>query len=310
MFIAAAMLSHRHNSSFLVLLLILQGFAVASNGDDPPTATYHTETSEVRVIFFTTDDTNHPLTNINQDDFAIIDGEIVIREFRSLARSQETGLDVVVMVDASESVANRLQMTMHDVLQLVFQKQLTSDDNLSVVSFGGLQTVVLCTGDCRDSSQRLLSVKAADATPLFDALAYSATFLSRRFSPAVRPVLILFSDGDDTVSKISASDALQAVIESGALLYTIDVSNAGYDSHGSIVLQRMAEATGGRYFPNRQSAANVLQAAREDLRASYVVTYQLPGAVTGFHSLRILPKHNLNLKFHCRSGYYYGTDIP
>jgi hypothetical protein len=67
----------------------------------------------------------------------------------------------------------------------------------------------------------------------------------------------------------------------------------------------MAEATGGRSFSVQDDAADVLEAALADLSASYVVTYPLPSRMAGFHSLRILPKHNLNLRFHCRRGYFY-----
>ena len=153
-------------------------------------------------------------------------------------------------------------------------------------------------------------MKAAGATPLFDALAYGVEIISGRRTPAVRPVLILFSDGDDTISRTSAQDALHAVIASGARLYAVDMSRPGDASYGSAALQQMADQTGGSYFSFREGAANVLQTALKDLRASYVVTYQVPTPAVGFHSLRILPKHNLNLRFHCRNGYYYGTDIP
>ena len=306
------MLSHRHNWLSALLLLLLPPMAFAGGANDPPMVTYRTKASEVRIAFFVTDETDHPLDLVGKDDFAVIDGDMVLREFRSLARSDETALDVVVMVDASESVTAHFQETMNDVLQLASQEQASSDDNFSVVSFAGLQPVLLCTRDCRapEAGQKLRSVKAAGATPLFDALAYSADFLSRRYAPAVRPILILFSDGDDTISKTSAQEALQAVIAGGALLYTIDLNQPEDRAAGSATLRRMAEATGGRYFSTREGAANVLQAALEDLRVSYVVTYQLPSQVVGFHALRILPKHNLNLRFHCRSGYYYGQTNP
>jgi hypothetical protein len=67
----------------------------------------------------------------------------------------------------------------------------------------------------------------------------------------------------------------------------------------------MADATGGRSFSAQDDVTDVLEAALADLRASYVVTYALPSHAAGFHSLRILPKHNLNLRFHCRRGYFY-----
>lgn len=78
---------------------------------------------------------------------------------------------------------------------------------------------------------------------------------------------------------------------------------------GSMFLRQVSEATGGRYFSLHSSksgsAATVLNAVLEDLRASYVVTYDLPSHQVGFHSLRLLPTHNPNLKFHSRKGYHY-----
>jgi VWFA-related protein len=295
-----------------LLLFMLPALVFAASANDPPAATYRTTVSEVRVTFFTTDENNHPVDTVRKDDFAIVDSSMVVREFRSLSRSDETALDVVVVVDASESVAPRFQATMNEVLQLVFQRQVTTDDNLSVVSFGGRQPAVICARNCRsqDAGRRLLAMKAAGATPLYDALAYGANFISGRRTPGVRPVLILFSDGNDTISKTSAPDALQAVVASGTLLYAVDMNKPGDASSGSAALQQMADETGGRYFSFREGAANVLQTALKDLRASYVVTYQVPTPAVGFHSLRILPKHNLNLRFHSRSGYYYEPDVP
>jgi len=306
------MLSHRHVRSSALLLLALFRSAFAGSANEPPTATYRTAVSEVRIAFFATDEHNRAIDKISKDDFAVVDNGMVVRDFRSLMRSGETTLDVVAVVDASESVATRFQATVKDVLQLVSQKQLASDDNISVMSFGGLQPVVICVHNCRSAAagQRLLAVKAAGATPLFDALAYGADFISSRHTPGVRPVLILFSDGDDTISKTSARDALEALIASGALLYAVDLNKPGEISRGSDAMQQMAEMTGGRYFSAGEGAVRVLEAALEDLRASYVVTYQLPSHAVGFHSLRILPKHNLNLRFHCRNGYYYESSIP
>jgi len=306
------MLSHRQAWSLALVPFVFPCVFSASGAHDAPLASYRVNTSEVRISFFATDDSNHPVETINKDDFAVVDSGMVIREFRSLTRSNETALDVVALVDASESVVPRFQTTVHDVLQLVSQESLATDDNISIVLFTGLEPVLLCTEDCRtpEAEKRLLTLKAAGVTPLFDALAYAADFVSRRQTPGVRPVLILFSDGNDTISRTSAREALEAVIASGALLYTIDLNGPKYDSAGSAALQRMAEATGGRSFSIQEGAVNVLQAVLADLRASYLVTYQLPSRAPGFHSLRILPKHNLNLRFHCRSGYYYEKSIP
>jgi hypothetical protein len=41
------------------------------------------------------------------------------------------------------------------------------------------------------------------------------------------------------------------------------------------------------------------------LHSARVVTYVLPESGPDFHSIRILPTHNLNLQFRCRTGYYH-----
>lgn len=299
-----------HGWSF-ALACIFPSLLFAGSANDASVATYHTIASEVRVTFFATDIDNHVVDPISSDDFAVVDGEVVVRNFRSLTRSTETSLDIVAVVDASESVASRIRTTMNDVLQLTSHKLLSSDDNISVVSFSGLGPVLLCSRDCSSpaAGRRLMNVKAGGPTPLFDAVTYAASYISKHCKPGVRQVLILFSDGDDTISMVSAHDALDAVSASGAVLYAVDLNDSRDASNGSIILERMADATGGRYFSVREGTSAVLQAALAELRASYIVTYPIPRRTAGFHSLRILPKHNLNLRFHCRSGYFYDEDV-
>jgi len=105
-----------------------------------------------------------------------------------------------------------------------------------------------------------------------------------------------------------------AVLDAGALIYSVDMGKN--QTSGTMFLRRVSEATGGRYFsvslrPSQQDgAATVLNAVLEDLRASYVVTYDLPSYQAGFHSLRLLPTHNLNLTFHSRNGYLYERSLP
>jgi hypothetical protein len=161
---------------------------------------------------------------------------------------------------------------------------------------------------------RLRAVKSGGATPLYDALIFAADFLSthrRARDGTVRPVLLLFSDGCDTFSMHSAREAVQAALDAGALIYSVDMGNAQNPTAGSTFLRQVSSATGGRYFPLQaqharpEDSAAVLTAVLDDLRASYVVTYDLPSHQAGFHSLRLMPTHNLNLTFHSRGGYNY-----
>lgn len=304
-FRSMASLFHRQSLWLALFLALLPSTLFGSNMGEDGQLTYRTGTSEVRVTFFATDQNGRPIETITKDDFAVVDSGIVVRNFRGLSRSNETSLDVVAVVDTSESVAPRFRANMHHVVQLVDTEAGIANHSVSVIQFAGMQPALVCSGNCNSSAalQNIQAVKAEGATPLFDALNYTAQFISARRSPDVRQVIILFSDGNDTISRVSAGEAFGAVVATGALLYTVNLGSS--DSPGSLVLRQLAEATGGRWFSARDGVENVLQAILADLRAAYVVTYALPSREPGFHSLRILPKNNLNLRFHCRRGYSY-----
>jgi VWFA-related protein len=204
-------------------------------------------------------------------------------------------------------VAPRFCANLQHVVQVLDSESSIPVDDLSVIQFAGTQPGLLCSRNCRTaaSEQKLAAIKPQGATPLYDALLYTADFLLQRRRPDVRQVVILFSDGNDTISRASAREAFEAMVLSGALLYTVNVDSSTAISSGAVVLQRMADTSGGRSFSARDGIGNVLQAILADLRSSYVVSYSLPNRQAGLHSLRILPKHNLNLRFHCRGDYYY-----
>jgi VWFA-related protein len=281
--------------------------------------TYHSTVSEVRVTFFATDDNDRVVEAITKSDFAIVDNEVVIRNFRSLARSEETALEIVVLMDLSESVAPRFQAAMNSLVQVAGREQSIADDNISIVSFAGIKPTLICSSSCRsaESMEKLASLKSGGATPLFDALTFAAELISQqRSAPGTaeaRRVIILLSDGNDTISLHTAGDALEAAREAGALIYSIDLGTSGHAARqpGSAFLRQLSDATGGRYlyysplFSQPNGGAAVINAVLDDLRASYVVTYDLSSHEVGFHSLRLLPTHKLNLTFHSRNGYNY-----
>ncbi len=314
------MLTHVHIRWVLLALFVLTFTSAAENTNHfSSLPTYRSTVSQVRVTFFATDENNRPVATLTKSDFAVVDSECVVRNFRSFTPSDETSLDVVAVVDLSESVAPRLRIAIRDVQELVAREQAISDDNVAVLSFGaalkgtfgGTPPTIVCASGCHasDAVNNLLAVKSGGATPLFDALIFASGFISLHGGAGVRPLLILFSDGNDTISLHSAREALDAMLAGGVPVYAVDLGTSRGKTAGSMFLQQASEATGGRYFPPQDGAASVLNAMLEDLRASYVVTYDLPSHQAGFHSLRLLPTHNLNLTFHSRNSYYYEPSL-
>jgi VWFA-related protein len=300
-----ALLSHRVGWWLSGLVSVFPCVFSSTSANDNLHITYRTETSEVRIAFFATDENDRLVQNVKPNDFAVVDDGIVVRDFRSFARANETALDVVVVVDASQSVARTFHRTIESVRLLMQQSSLASDVQFSVMVFAGLQSAFLCATDCASSSalRKLDLLKPDGATPLYDALVRVGMELSGRESPDRRQILILFSDASDTISRASARDALDQLMRTGAVLYGVSMSSFDNSRQYGTALREMAEATGGRVLSDKE--ADFLQTILAELRASYFVTYDLPSRINGHHPVRILPKQNLNLRFHCRRGYYY-----
>src|SRR5208283_4960644 len=130
------MLAHWHIRSALLALLVFTYASVAEDTSKfPDLPTYRSTVSEVRVTFFATDENNHPVATLTKSDFAVVDNERVVRNFRSFTHSDETSLDVVMLVDASGSVASRFRVAVSAVVELVAREQSIAGDNISVLSF-------------------------------------------------------------------------------------------------------------------------------------------------------------------------------
>jgi Ca-activated chloride channel family protein len=289
-----------------LFLLVCSGLALSAPGDTPE-ATYRANVAEVRLTFTATDQNNHSVATLQAGDFAVVDRDIVVRDFQSFTRSGWTKLHVVVLIDTSESVTPRLRQEITDILQVISPDAGIPEEDLSLVSFHGIKPNLICAGNCRASGalDQLPAVEAGGLTPLFDSVVYAAALFAQPGEPDARKVLILFSDGEDTISRHSAADAMESAMASELRIYAVGLKNAAYPSPGSAVLENLARATGGRFFAAPEGTSKVLDAVLEDVHATFTVTYKPPSRAAGFHPVRILPTHDLNLQFRCRRGYYY-----
>src|SRR5271169_4123154 len=108
--------------------------AWAQTADSSAGLTFRSEVTEVRVTFSTTDQKNHVVSTVQPSDFAIIDQDRVVHDFRSFARSEYTRMNVAVLVDASDSIKPRFQQELSNVVQLLQQANGVPEDSISVVS--------------------------------------------------------------------------------------------------------------------------------------------------------------------------------
>jgi VWFA-related protein len=259
------------------------------------------------MTFSTTDQNGRVIATLLPSDFAVVDHDLVVRDFRSFTRTEYTRLDVAVLVDASQSIAPQFRQELANVVQLIGETNGVPDESFSVVSFRDSKPAVVCDGNCRALNTRseFPVIKSGGLTPLYDSVTFAAQKLGHDNDPHVRRILILFSDGIDTISLKSFGDAMDSALDNEVAIYTVDVSGQSVNAPGARVLRSFSINTGGRYFPAEAGTAKLIDAILEDFHAAYTVAYKLPSHADGFHMVRIFPTHNLGLQFHCRHGYYY-----
>lgn len=289
-----------------LLVVFLAGALPAVSGDQPD-LTYRTGTSEVRLTFSATDQNDHGVATLQANDFAVVDTGFIVRDFQSFTRSECSKLEIAVLIDSSESMSAHVRKEIADTLGLLAQTSGVPEENISLISFRSSKPIELCSGNCRTSriEDALPVTKGAGLTPLYDSIVFASERLSEHADPQTQKALILFSDGQDTISLKSLRDALDSTVIHNVQIYSIDMNDsAGYEP-GRQVLRAFAAASGGRFFQMKDGSARALNTILEGYRASYAVSYHLPTHTRGFHSVQVLPTHNIHLQFRSRSGYYY-----
>jgi hypothetical protein len=237
---------------------------------------------------------------------AVVDNGSIIRHFRSFRSASESPLELMVLLDASDSVASQIPNEIAEVKSFVANSDWRSRDRVSILAFGGLRPMLVCARNCNAAMARgkLDSLRASGATPLYDALFEAAEMLERDRDPELRPAMILFSDGMDTISIHGVADALRAAQNLQVAIYSVN-SRSGKSAPGcgDVVLDYLAVSTGGLSFAPGQNVGEVLRAILEDLHGGYVLTYELPERMSGQHSVRILPTADPRLQFRARRAY-------
>jgi len=268
--------------------------------------TIQANTDEVRLVFAASDRQGHLVNSLRSADVAVADNGSIIRQFRSFQPASEIPLDLVLLIDASDSVSVQLPDEIVQVKSFIADSAWNERDRVSILAFGGVRPQMICARNCRTvtATAKLNTLQAGDATPLFDALFEAAGILKQTCDPQTRPALILFSDGRDTISIHSLTDILQEAQNLQSAIYAVNSRSVkSSPGKGDIVLNYLAAGTGGLSFGPGQNVAAILQMILKDLRSGYVLTYELPRHSTGQHSVRILPTSDPKLQFRSRRAY-------
>lgn len=271
---------------------------------------YRTRVDEVNVVFTVTDRRGRFVKDLTQDDIRVLDDEKPPSAIIHFTRETDLPLRVGLLVDASNSIRDRFRFQQEAAIEFLNHVVRRGYDRAFVLGFDSTAEITQdFTDDTNDLSDGIRLLRPGGGTALYDALFYATRDKLGRLDDdyQTRRAIVLLSDGDDNQSRATREEAIDMALRAEVVVYAISTNISGVKSRGDRVLERIAEATGGRvFFPFRlRDVANALEDIQAELRSQYAVAYR-PAEFEAdgrFRTIEILTD-NRRLQVRARRGYY------
>ena len=235
---------------------------------------------------------------LKRSDFRVFEdgARVAIEHFGS----EDAPLELAVAVDISESMTGAMAQTKEFVRR--FLSQLREADKVSLFAFNENQFLI--ARPAVDLQARVAAVDALapwGATALHDVIIRSFQTLGRQQG---RRALVMFTDGEDTASRVSAQAVERRTESSDAVLYMIGQGQAVESAALRSLCERLAASSGGRaFFPRRiEDLGEVFDAIAEELSNQYLLTFAPAAGRDGaYHEIRVEVEGGHQVRV--RSGY-------
>lgn len=314
----------------LCALLFVGSAAHAQQADNAP-ETLKVQVRLVSLFVNVTDAHGSPVADLAKTNFALSeDGQP--QSIAYFEKQTSVPLSVVLAIDTSGSTRKDLGPERRGARDFA-QALLTPKDQLSLFDFNSdVRQAVPFTNNIHQIESGLGTLSKGPATALYAAVLLASQNLQPRSG---RKVLVIVSDGDDTVGGTTYDEALAEAQRDDVMIYSlIDVpieADAGRDTAGEHALITLSQETGGRSFyvapegstrANQETLSAAFQKVSDDLRTQYLLGYYprhpnhpsdpLAGK-EAFHSIHITLEDlapSLVETPHYRSGYYRSAARP
>ena len=303
--------------------------------DVGPSEVISVDTTEVMLPVTVRDGNGRLVADLKREDFHVFEDD---REERlSELALRQVPVDVILMVDASSSVAENLDDFRKAAME--FAAQLDDKDRISLIKFDDRVQLLQEWTQSRFQFQRALNrIEPGMFTRLNDALVLAAR--EQFGNTQSRRAIILLTDGVDSGRGAStAEQALEAVLNAQASVYVVsngEISRVEKQSQlnallnsdsvtfnqmriddlreglraldeSEVKLTRLADATGGRIYKPASFARlnDAYREVAEELRHQYAI-YYTPSNKThdgSFRHVRVVTR-NPQYRTSTRIGYY------
>lgn len=253
-----------------------------------PSTTLRVDVNLVNVFVTVTDAHGAPIGGLTKDNF-ILKEDNHQEKISVFDKESALPLSIALAIDTSLSTRHDLPLEQasakrfaHDIMRPV--------DALCVYGFSEVvnESTRGYTSDLRRIDEGIEHIRVGAATALYDAIYLASRALDHRKG---RKVIVLITDGGDTISRIDYKQAVRAAEEAEAIVYSIIIvpieSSAGRETGGEHALIQLSDDTGGKYY-YATSMGDLDEAFRkisDELRTQYLLAYY-PSQRTSFSEFR------------------------
>ncbi|OLC49208.1 MAG: hypothetical protein AUH43_08040 [Acidobacteria bacterium 13_1_40CM_65_14] len=247
----------------------------------PPQTVFRTAVEVVEIDVSVMRGTQ-PVQGLTSRDFALTDNG-VLQQVESVMIDR-LPLNVTLVLDTSKSLFGE-RLTRLVQAGDAFTQALRPDDRAALVTFSHqIELVVPMTTDRQAIRSALAHMEANGSTALRDAVQLAIALDPR---DRARSLLLVFTDGHDTVSWLTEDAVLDTVRRSGVVIHAVHVESDTF-------LDRLTQAARGRAWSatSDRQLRELFTRALDEMRARYLLTYTPRGVDTaGWHSVKVSLKN-------------------
>jgi Ca-activated chloride channel family protein len=241
-----------------------------------PATTLRVDVNLVNVFVTVTDAHGAPVGGLTKENFVLKEDD---HEQKIAVFDKESALPLSIALAIDTSLSTRHDLPLEQTSAKRFAHGILRPvDGLCVYGFSEVVTESTrgFTSDLKRVDEAVDHIRVGAATALYDAIYFASRSLDPRKG---RKVIVLITDGGDTVSKIDYKEAVRAAEEAEAIVYSIIIvpieSSAGRETGGEHALIQLSDDTGGKYYyatsPEELDVA--FHNISDELRTQYLLAY-------------------------------------
>lgn len=253
-----------------------------------PSTTMKVDVNLVNVFVTVTDEHGAPIGGLTKENFVLKEDDHE-QQIKVFDKESALPLSIALAIDTSLSTRHDLPLEQASAKRFAHEI-LRPIDGLSVYAFSEdvNEATRGYTADLKRIDESIDHIRLGAATALYDAIYLASRALDHRKG---RKVMVLITDGGDTVSKYDYKQAVRAAEEAEAIVYSIIVvpieNSAGRETGGEHALIQLSEDTGGKYYyaTSITQLDEAFHRISEELRTQYLLAYY-PSQRTSFSEFR------------------------